>query len=47
MPALINAGVFTKDHKKGLPLRKILRKLDTENSLDKIPFVHAERKEKK
>jgi len=46
MPALINAGVFTKDHKKGLPLRKVLRKLDTENSLDKIPFVHAERKEK-
>jgi len=46
MPALINAGVFSKDHKKGLPLRKVLRKLDIENSLDKIPFVHAERKEK-
>lgn len=46
MPALINAGVFTKDHKKGLPLRKVLRKLDKENTLDKIPFVHAERNEK-
>jgi len=46
MPALINAGVFTKDEKKGLPLRKVLRKLDKENSLDKIPFVHAERNEK-
>lgn len=46
MPALINAGVFTKDHKKGLPLRKVLRKLDKENTLDKIPFVHAERLEK-
>lgn len=46
MPALINAGVFTKDTKKGLPFRKILRKLDEENSLDKIPFVHAERVEK-
>ncbi|WP_299528865.1 hypothetical protein [uncultured Lutibacter sp.] len=46
MPALINAGVFTKDSKKGLPFRKVLRKLDEENSLDKIPFVHAERTEK-
>jgi len=46
MPALINAGVFTKDHKKGLPFRKVLRKLDKENALDKIPFVHAERNEK-
>ena len=46
MPDLINAGIFTKDHRKGLPLRKILRKLDKENALDKIPFVHAERREK-
>ncbi len=46
MPDLIKAGVFTKDHRKGLPLRKILRKLDIENTLDKIPFLHAERKEK-
>ena len=42
MPALIDAGIFVKDDKKGLPLRKVLRKLDTENTLDKIPFVHAE-----
>lgn len=46
MPALINAGVFTKDHKKGMPLRKVLRQLDKESALDKIPFVHAERNEK-
>ena len=46
MPDLINAGVFTKDHRKGLPLRKVLRKLDQENALNKIPFLHAERKEK-
>jgi len=46
MPSCINAGIFTKDIKKGLPFRKILRKLDEENTLDKIPFVHAERKEK-
>jgi len=46
MPDLIKAGVFTKDHRKGLPLRKILIKLDIENNLSKIPFIHADRKEK-
>ena len=46
MPAFIEAGIFTKDIKKGLPFRKILRELDKENALNKIPFVHAERKEK-
>lgn len=46
MPAFIEAGIFTKDIKKGLPFRKILRELDKENALEKIPFVHAERKEK-
>lgn len=45
MPALVEAGVFTKDTKKGLPLRKVLRALDTENKLDAIPTVHAERTE--
>jgi len=44
MPALIQAGIFRKDHKNGLPLRRVLRALDKENALDKIPFVHAERK---
>lgn len=44
MPALIEAGVFTKDEKKGLPIRKVLRKLDQDSLLDKIPTVHAERR---
>jgi len=44
MPALIAAGVFYKDEKKGLPFRKVLRTLDLEKALDKIPSVHAERK---
>lgn len=44
MPSLIKAGVFNKDEKKGLPLRKVLRALDKDNTLDKIPFVHPERK---
>ena len=43
MNSLIQAGVFTKDVKKGLPLRKILRKLDADNQLNKIPRLHAER----
>ncbi|TYB77286.1 hypothetical protein ES677_01320 [Bizionia gelidisalsuginis] len=42
---LIAAGVFTKDQKKGLPLRKVLRALDKENALDTIPSVHTERTE--
>lgn len=44
MPAMIEAGVFTKDEKKGLPLRKVLRKLDKESNLEQIPTVHAERR---
>lgn len=44
MPALVEAGIFEKDVKKGFPLRKVLRKLDKQSELDKIPAVHAERK---
>lgn len=45
MPALIEAGIFTKDKKKGLPIRKVLRKLDEASALSKIPTVFAERSE--
>ncbi len=44
MPALIEAGVFNKDIKKGQPIRKTLRELDKESNLDKIPTAHAERR---
>ncbi len=44
MPALVQAGIFTKDIKKGFPLRKVLRELDKESKLDIIPAVHAERR---
>jgi hypothetical protein len=44
MPELIKAGVFNKDEKKGLPIRKVFRKLDKEEQLGKIPAVHAERR---
>ena len=46
MPDLIKAGVFIKDNKAGKPLRDILRELDGNNALNKIPFVHAERIDK-
>lgn len=44
MPDMIKAGIFTKDKKKGLPIRKVLRTLDQESILAKIPTVHAERR---
>ncbi len=46
MPDFIKAGIFVADEKNGLPIRKILRALDKENGLKKIPRVHAERKAK-
>jgi len=45
MPYFIKAGIFKKDHRKGLPIRKILRKLDELNQLDRIPYTYAERKD--
>lgn len=45
MPILIEKGFFTKDHRKGLPLREILRDLDARNELYLLPQVRAERKE--
>jgi hypothetical protein len=44
MPELIKAGIFNKDEKKGLPIRKVFRKLDKEEALQKMPLVHAERR---
>jgi len=43
MPDLIAAGIFVKDEKNGMPLRRVFRELDKINSLDKIPCLHAER----
>lgn len=44
MPMFIHAGIFTKDHRNGLPIREVLRRLDRSNNLHQIPFVRAERK---
>lgn len=46
MPELVKVGVFAKDQKKGLPLRKVLRDLDQKNALDTIPLLHVERTDK-
>jgi len=45
MPSLIEAGVFVKDEKNGLPFRRLLRLLDEDEQLERIPFVHAKRTE--
>ena len=44
MPNFIKAGVFEKDHRQGLPIRKILRELDEAKQLQLIPSVMPERK---
>lgn len=46
MPEFIKVGIFSKDNKNGLPIRKLLRELDKKNELDKIPYVFPDRKEK-
>lgn len=44
MPKFIKAGIFEKDEKNGLPIRKILRELDQKGKLEMIPYVFADRK---
>lgn len=47
MPEFIKAGIFNKDYeRKGLPIRKLLRELDRNNELNKIPSLLPERKTK-
>ncbi len=46
MPPLIKAGIFKSDHRKGLPLRNLLRELDKENLLHLMPMLRVERKTK-
>lgn len=44
MPDFISAGIFAKDHKNGMPIRKIIRELDKTEQLDLIPTLFADRK---
>ncbi|MGI0105611.1 hypothetical protein [Salinimicrobium sp. WS361] len=43
MPEFVKHGIFPKDHRNGLPIRKVLRDLDKNNQLKVIPFAFAER----
>jgi hypothetical protein len=45
MPILIEKGFFNIDHKEGLPLRKVLRKLDDRDEMYLLPQVRVERKD--
>lgn len=45
MPLFIRKGIFTADHKNGLPIRSLLRELDQQKVLNLIPYVIADRKE--
>ena len=46
MPLFIKNGIFEKDHRDGLPIRKLLRELNNNNELRLIPYAHPERKKK-
>lgn len=46
MPHLIDQRIFKKDHRKGFPIRELLRYLDRNDLLELIPTVRAERKKK-
>lgn len=45
MPLFIEKGIFNKDHRAGLPIRKILRELDAENKLSLLKHVKVVRNE--
>jgi len=46
MPSFIAAGIFKKDHRKGYPIREVLRELDFSKRLHEIPTATPERNEK-
>ena len=46
MPEFIKVGIFAKDHRNGLPIRKVLRDLKETNQLHLIPFAHGVQKTK-
>lgn len=46
MGLFIDKGIFNKDHRNGLPIRNVLRKLNNEGRLHDIPYAHVELKKK-
>lgn len=43
MDEFVRAGIFTSNHRDGLPIRRLLRELDDENMLHLIPTLSVER----
>ena len=46
MGLFIDKGIFKKDHRNGLPIRNVLRKLNNEGRLHDIPYAHGDLKQK-
>lgn len=46
MPLLVEHGIFSTDHRGGLPLRKLLRELDDSGQLSVMKTARCERKQK-
>ena len=46
MGLFIDKGIFKKDHRNGLPIRNVLRKLHNEGCLHDIPYARVELKQK-
>ena len=46
MGLFIDKGIFNTDHRHGLPIRSILRKLHNEGRLHAIPYARGELKKK-
>ena len=46
MGLFIDKGIFNKDHRNGLPIRNVLRKLNNEGRLHDIPYAHGDLKKK-
>ena len=46
MPFLIQRGAFARDHRQGLPLRKLLRELHRSGNLSVMKTVQFEQKAK-
>ncbi len=45
MPLFIEKGIFNKDHRDGLPIRNILRDLDSESKLNLLKHCKVIRKD--
>ena len=45
MPLFIQKGIFLKDERNGLPIRKLLREMDAANKLSLLKHINVVRKD--